>query len=109
MGIKFAKSVRKAKTSWDLFGHRCNVKVAIAVVAVGVDSFGLCGVSGPSEVRARLKEGEKLPQLQLRTILAASNCLVQNWENSFSPPFCPSLGRIFRCCFTELSVLWFVV
>lgn len=75
---------------------------------VSADPFGLCGASGPSEVRAGLKEGEKLPQLQVRTVLAVSDCSVQSWKNSF-PPFSPALGRILTRCCPKPWLLWAVV
>ena len=40
----------------------------MSALAVGVsaDGFGLWGASSPSEVRARLQEGGRWPQLQVR-------------------------------------------
>lgn len=98
MGMEFARSVRKAKASWGLFGQGWELRMSMAVVGVDAARFGLCGASGPSAVRARLKGGGKLPQLQGRTTVAVSNCLLQNWENwreSFPPSFSPSVGKVF--------------
>lgn len=92
MGTNLAKSVRKAKTSRGWFGQRWSMEMSVLAVGVSAGPFGLCGASGPPEVRAGLREGGELPQLQVRTVLAVSNCLVQNWKNSF-PPFSPITGQ----------------
>lgn len=41
MGMKLAKSVWKAKPSWDLFGQRWTVKMSVLGVGVSADTFGL--------------------------------------------------------------------
>ena len=60
------------------------MKMSALALGVSADPFGLWGAPGPSEVRARLKEGGKLPQLQVRAVLALSKLLGAELQEQLS-------------------------